>query len=169
MTLGSYAHQDLPFERLVEELRPERSLDRAPLFQVMLTLQNAPLPGWTMGDVRISPLPVEAGTAKFDLELMSDEREEALPLAAEYSTDLFDAATIDRLLSHFATLAAAIAAEPERRLSSFPCCGKPNGGRSWWSGTTRRRRCRRPWRTSWSGGRRPGSPAGWRSSKPGGG
>jgi len=120
VTLGAFAHQDLPFDRLVEALRPERSLGHSPLFQVLFTLQSSPMPGWSLGDLEMRPLPMDTGTAKFDLELVVDEREESLPLLLEYSTGLFDAATIDRLVGHYQVLLAGIASGAERRLSDLP-------------------------------------------------
>ena len=95
--LGAYAHQDLPFERLVEELRPERHLARNPLFQVMLALQNAPLGRVELPGLTLAPLEFDAATAQFDLHL--DVTEVAGEWTAElvYATDLFDAATVRRL------------------------------------------------------------------------
>src|SRR6185369_261115 len=92
VSLAAYAHQDLPFEKLVEELQPERSLDRNPLVTVLLNLQNAPLdldlPGTGLA---ARPFELSTGTAKLDLELFLWERPEGLSVAFEYSTDLFDA------------------------------------------------------------------------------
>src|SRR6185369_4686922 len=96
-TLGAYAHQDLPFERLVEELRPERSLSHSPLFQVMLVLQNTPDSspvGSGAWGLRLRPLEVDTGTAKFDLSLSVEPRDGGLGGALEYAADLFDAATV---------------------------------------------------------------------------
>ncbi len=120
VTLAAYAHQDLPFERLVEELRPERDLSRTPLFQVMFVLQNtglAPvkLPGLTL---RLQEL--ETGTSKFDLLLALGEAPDGLGGEFEYNTDLFDAATIDRMIEHFRTLLEGIVANPEGRVSALP-------------------------------------------------
>ena len=118
--LGAYAHQDVPFERLVEELATERDLSRNPLFQVMLVLENQPMPPLEMAGLRLTPLELATGTAKLDLTLSLAERGDELRGWIEYSTDLFDAATIDRLRDHFATLLAGAVAAPERRISQLP-------------------------------------------------
>ncbi|HHH40712.1 MAG TPA: non-ribosomal peptide synthetase, partial [Chloroflexi bacterium] len=117
VALGAYAHQDLPFEMLVDALQPERDLSRSPLFQVMFVLQNAPtatleLPGLTM---RL--LETDSGTAKFDLTLFVEETEEELRGSLEYNTDLFDGATIGRMLGHYRTLLEAIVADPDRPIA----------------------------------------------------
>ncbi len=126
-TLGAYAHQDLPFEKLVEELQPERTLNRNPLFQVMLVLQNVPGAG---GPSAATPAPASApqagiGTSRFDLVLAVVDGGHRLSGGVEYSTDLFDAPRIRRLLEHFQTLLAAAIANPECRLSSLPLLTEP--------------------------------------------
>ncbi|HZF13496.1 MAG TPA: amino acid adenylation domain-containing protein, partial [Thermoanaerobaculia bacterium] len=118
--LEAYAHQDLPFERLVAELRPERHLAVAPLFQVMCALQNAPpgradLPGLTL-----SPLVVEARTVQFELELNAFEDGERLIALFSYSADLFDGTTVRRLAGHLETLFVAAVAAPQRRIADLP-------------------------------------------------
>ncbi|NTX58916.1 condensation domain-containing protein, partial [Myxococcus sp. CA039A] len=123
-TLGAYEHQDVPFEKLVEELNPHRTLSHSPLFQVMLVLQNAPttsmeVPGST---VETSPLRLEAFDsgapgAKFDLTLTLGE---GLEGALGYRTDLFDESTIARMVAHFGTLLDAVVTTPELRLSELP-------------------------------------------------
>jgi amino acid adenylation domain-containing protein/non-ribosomal peptide synthase protein (TIGR01720 family) len=118
--LRAYAHQDVPFEKLVDELQPERSLSHAPLFQVMFALQNAPLSELKLPNLSLSPLEWEYATAKFDLSLTLEETNGSLRAAWEYSTDLFDAATIERMASHFETLLAGAIAEPKQRLSDLP-------------------------------------------------
>jgi amino acid adenylation domain-containing protein len=118
-SLGAFAHQDLPFEMLVEALQPERDLSRTPLFQVMFILQNAPTPSAThrdsprQSDLLVSALDVDSGTATFDLTLSMAEQVDGLDASVEYSTDLFDAATIERMLGHFQTLLEAIVADPD--------------------------------------------------------
>jgi amino acid adenylation domain-containing protein len=119
-TLGAHAHQDLPFERLVEELQPERSLGHTPLFQVMLVLQTAPSAPPELAELRVSRLPAGSGVARIDLALTAVQGEGRLHLLAEYAADLFDAATVRRLLARLATLAAAAVEDPERRLSDLP-------------------------------------------------
>src|SRR5262249_7202220 len=118
--LGAYAHQDLPFEMLVEALQPQRDLSRTPLFQVMFILQNAPLPVVEVPGLRFTPVEAESGTAKFDLTLALVETKQGLVGNLEYNTDLFEAATVRRLLGHFRNLLEAAADDPGRRLSELP-------------------------------------------------
>ena len=100
--LGAYAHQDLPFEKLVEELQPQRDLSRSPLFQVMFALQNAPPGGAGSGSDRRPPWGWRAAPRKFDLDVSSlGGRRETCRALLEYNTDLFDAATIERMLGHY--------------------------------------------------------------------
>jgi len=119
VTLSAYAHQDLPFEKLVEALQPDRDASRTPVFQVVLNVLNAPLETLDLPGVTAADLGLHTGTSKFDLSLFACERPDGLLLAAEYSTDLHDAATIDRLLEHMETLLQGIVADPDRRLSQF--------------------------------------------------
>jgi non-ribosomal peptide synthetase component F len=120
--LGAYAHQDLPFEMLVKELRPQRELSRSTLFQVMFILQNAPLKIPTVAGLTSSPLVelADNGTSKFDLILTMMEGTEGLTATAEYNTDLFEEATIQRLLGHYRTLLEAAVADPGLKLSRLP-------------------------------------------------
>ncbi len=118
--LQAYAHQELPFEKLVEELQPERSLSYAPIFQVMFALQNAPTAREQFGDLQLSSVPLASTTAKFDLSLDVYELRDELEARLEYDTDLFEAATATRLLEHFHTLLAAAIAVPTQRLSALP-------------------------------------------------
>jgi amino acid adenylation domain-containing protein len=124
VTLGAYAHQDLPFEKLVEELHPERDMDRTPLFQVMFVLQNTPQHATQETEVvsglKLSAVGVESGTAKFDLTLSLAETEQALRAGVEYNADLFDAAMITRMMGHFQTMLAGAVADPHRPLSRLP-------------------------------------------------
>ncbi|MBV8201954.1 MAG: non-ribosomal peptide synthetase, partial [Acidobacteria bacterium] len=118
--LGAYAHQDLPFEKLVEELRPERSLALSPLFQVLFTLDNPPPPPPLAG-LAPEPIAVESGAAKFDLTLgLEAAAGGAIAGGLEYNTDLFDAPTAARLAGHFAGLLAAFIAQPERPAAELP-------------------------------------------------
>ncbi len=119
VTSGAYAHQDLPFEQLIGELQPQRDLSRNPLFQVMFVLQNTPRPTMTRSDLTLSPLESRSGTAQFDLRLSMEEDGDGLGGLCEYSTEIFDAATINHLLNHFRALLMAIAADPEQRLSDL--------------------------------------------------
>jgi amino acid adenylation domain-containing protein len=118
--LGAYAHQDVPFEKLVEVLQPERDLSRSPLFQVMLILQNVPRPTEDLANITLNPLEHEDTTAKFDLTLAITDTGQGLYCGVEYNTDLFEAGTIGRLLDHWQTLLAGIVAHPEQNLSQLP-------------------------------------------------
>ncbi|HEX6292026.1 MAG TPA: amino acid adenylation domain-containing protein [Herpetosiphonaceae bacterium] len=119
-TLGAYAHQDLPFEQLVEHLRPARDPSYTPLFQVMFVLQNTPLPDVALAGLELQRIDVELGMVKYDLILALDDRAEELTGWIEYRTDLFDAATIARMIEHFRVLLEAIAVDPEQRLVDLP-------------------------------------------------
>src|SRR5215217_7252613 len=116
--LGAFAHQDLPFEKLVEELQPDRDLSRAPLFQVKLVLQNAPFESLRLPKLQLSQLEGDGqtGSAKFDLMLMLEERPTGLAGMLEYNTDIFEQATMERLLAHFRQLLKAIVADPTQQL-----------------------------------------------------
>ncbi len=118
--LGAMAHQDLPFERLVNELRPDRTGSRNPLFQVMFVLQNAPMSPTSLPQLEAQPVDVDNGTAKFDLTLQVLEAADGLRASLEYNTDLFEADTIARFMRGFETLLQGIAARPEQRISDLP-------------------------------------------------
>ena len=118
--LGAYAHQDVPFEKLVEELEPERSLSHTPLFQVMLVLQNAPQGSLELPGLELRGFGREGQTAKFDLTLTMVEGARGLSVMLGYRTDLFDAASIGRLGAHFQTLLAGIVADPQQRVADLP-------------------------------------------------
>jgi non-ribosomal peptide synthetase component F len=118
--LGAYAHQDVPFEKLVEELQPERDLSRNPLFQVTLELFNAPNSDDVPPIATLGSLEIDQGTAVFDVTLHLLESPEGLSGQFEYSTDLFDAATIARLAEHFQTLLEGIVTNPHQRISQLP-------------------------------------------------
>ncbi|MCP4662808.1 MAG: AMP-binding protein, partial [bacterium] len=120
VTLGAYAHQDLPFERVVAEVEPQRDLSRQPLLQLMFVLQNTPGSGLELPGVSATALEVDTGTAKFDLTISLEEAEGGLSGFLEYSTDLFDATTILRLWESWRRLLAAAAADPEQRLAELP-------------------------------------------------
>jgi amino acid adenylation domain-containing protein/non-ribosomal peptide synthase protein (TIGR01720 family) len=120
MALGAYAHQALPFEHVVEELAPVRDPSHSPLVQVAFTLQNTPAEPPRLAGLTLAPLPVASGTAKVDLLLSLAEAGGTLSGLWEYSTDLFDPVTVDRLSGHLATLLAGVAADPGRRISELP-------------------------------------------------
>jgi amino acid adenylation domain-containing protein len=116
----AYAHQDLPFEKLVEALNPERDLSRNPLFQVLFNLENIPKHATQAQSLGIGAFEFDRGIAPLDLSLEMVEGADGLSCIAEYNTDLFDAATISRLLSHFRTLLEGIIAHPEQSIATLP-------------------------------------------------
>ena len=120
ITLGAYAHQDMPFEKLVKELQPERDLSRNPLFQVMFAFADTENQFLKLPGLRINPLEVDPGTAKFDLTLSLTEDADSLRGWFEYNTDLFTAATIKRMAGHFQTLLEGIVANPDVAISLLP-------------------------------------------------
>jgi amino acid adenylation domain-containing protein len=120
VALDAYSHQDLPFEKLVEELQPDRSLSHTPLFQVMFALQNFPMPNLEVAGLNLQVQEVNTGTAKFDLTLFVEDRGRELLAIFEYNTDLFKGTTITRMLGHFQTLLEGIVANPNQRLSDLP-------------------------------------------------
>ncbi|NCQ83110.1 MAG: amino acid adenylation domain-containing protein [Microcystis aeruginosa W13-18] len=124
MSLGAYTHQDLPFEMLVEALQPERNLSHTPLFQVMFALENTPLSEVKMSGLTIDSLPLEWGTAKFDLTLSMQNTETGLMGVWEYNTDLFNSETVERMNGHFLTLLEGIIANPNERVSQLPLLTK---------------------------------------------
>lgn len=124
VVLDAYAHQDVPFEKLVEVLRPRRSLSYTPLFQVKIVFQNAPLPPLHLPGLTVSPLSAadggpdtSSGGAKFDLTLFVKETEQGITAVLEYNTDLFAATTITHLLQRFETLLSSAVAQPDTRIS----------------------------------------------------
>jgi amino acid adenylation domain-containing protein len=124
--LGAYGHQDLPFEKLVEELHPKRDTSRNPLVQVMFDLQNAASDARSGSGEEASfedgleQEYIERGTAKFDLSMALQESERGLSVFVEYSTDLFDDSAITRMLGHFRRLLEGAAHNPEQPLSRLP-------------------------------------------------
>ncbi|HEV7519269.1 MAG TPA: amino acid adenylation domain-containing protein, partial [Thermoanaerobaculia bacterium] len=121
--LSAYEHQDVPFEKVVEELSPERDPSRTPLFQVMLVLQNASRDFLELPGLTLEPMSVDGETAKFDLTLALSEGSAGLSGAWEYDRDLFEAATVARLSGHFANLLAGAMARDGSRLSELPLLG----------------------------------------------
>ena len=119
VTLAAYAHQDLPFEKLVEELHPQRDLSYHPLFQVAIALQNTPIEVLELPGLRLSLFENECKSAKQDLEFHLWQDLESLKAQVVYSTDLFDDTTITRMLGHFQTLLESIVANPQQRLSDL--------------------------------------------------
>lgn len=120
VTLDAYNHQDLPFDKLVEEIQPERNLSHNPLFQVWFALNNSPMPSLEMGELTLTISEPDSATAQFDLSLDMVEEQEELRGSFEYNSDLFDADTITRIAENFQTLLAGIVANPDRYLSDLP-------------------------------------------------
>ncbi|CAG0936138.1 nonribosomal peptide synthetase DhbF [Thermoflexales bacterium] len=120
VALAAYAHQDLPFEKLVDEIQPDRALTWNPLFQVMFALQNAPRTALTLPGLKVQLLDLDNGTAKVDLLLNLDETGESLSGWFEYNTDLFDPATVARLAARFQLLLEGISADPEQSIAHLP-------------------------------------------------
>jgi len=118
--IGAYAHQSLPFEKLVEELQPERNLSHMPLFQVMFVLQNAPAQEVQLSGLTMSGVEIPSQTAKFDLLLMLEETAEGLKGVIEYNTDLFEQSTIERLIERYGILLELIVADPAKPLCELP-------------------------------------------------
>ncbi|HZD93712.1 MAG TPA: condensation domain-containing protein, partial [Candidatus Sulfotelmatobacter sp.] len=121
VTLEAYAHQDVPFERLVEVLSPERNLGSTPIFQTMITLQNVPQSDLRLGAAVLQPFgTVDNGTSKFDLLLQhSEDGSGKLAGALQYNTDLFEAATINRMIGHYSLLLGSIIADPHAPVHSL--------------------------------------------------
>ncbi|MCP4656766.1 MAG: AMP-binding protein, partial [bacterium] len=135
--LEAFAHQDLPFSRLVEELQPERHMLQTPLYQVLFVLQNATRGALELPGLRTRPLDNEDQPEDHDFTFYLEEDRARLVGRLNYSTELYDATTIQRLLQHFKALAAAMVADPRRRLSQLPllCAAERQQLRSEWNDT----------------------------------
>jgi amino acid adenylation domain-containing protein len=120
VSLEAYGHQDVPFEQLIEILQPERSLSHSPLFQVLFVLQNTPPQRLHLPGLQAQHIPVNNGTAKFDLNLLMEQTADGLLGELEYSTDLFDDTTISRMIDHFRTLLQGIVADAECPIAELP-------------------------------------------------
>ena len=120
VTLEAYAHQDLPFEKLVEELQPERNLSYHPLFQVTFTLENTSAVPAQLGGLGLKLAGVSSATSKFDLSMSVSEGADGLKAEAEYCTDLFDAGTIRRMLGHYQVLLEGVVANPHTPICQLP-------------------------------------------------
>src|SRR6185369_99032 len=125
--LGAYGHQDVPFEKLVEALQPERNLSFPPLFQVVLGLQNGSSATLELSGVRWSLAPLQSTSAKFDLTLLLVEEQGWLSGSLEYNTDLFDRVTVKRLLQHYSQLLESVAANAELRVADIPLLSEEEG------------------------------------------
>ena len=125
MAVGAYAHQDLPFEKLVEELQPQRDTNRNPLFQVMFQFQNTAPPQPKLNGLSTSRIKIPTETAKFDLLLLVREQDDALLCVMEYNSDLFDGETIERMLGNYATLLESIVTNPDARIADLSLLTTP--------------------------------------------
>ncbi|MEH2290131.1 amino acid adenylation domain-containing protein [Nostoc sp.] len=125
VALAAYAHQDLPFEQLVEELQLQRSLSHTPLFQVMFVLQNSPMPALELSGLILNLLDIDNGTAKFDLTLEITEKAQKIFANLEFNTDLFKESTIKRMAGHFQTLLEEITVNPKLQLSKLSLLTEP--------------------------------------------
>jgi len=121
--LGAFAHDEVPFERLVEALRPERDPGRNPLFQAMFALHNQPLTALTLADLTVTPIRFEPGSSKVDVSLTLTETADGLRGSIEYCTPLFEHATIERLVGHLKRLLEDIASDPDRPISRLALLG----------------------------------------------
>ena len=147
-SLAAFEHQDLPFEKLVELLKPARRLSHSPVFQVMFILQNTPWENAGSAALRIAPAEMApSDTAKFELTLSASEYEGVLWLAFEYNTDLFDAATVERFAKGYEALLDAVATDPASPLAALPrsrrrraggCCTTGTRLGLSWDGNTKR-------------------------------
>ena len=117
--IEAYSHQDLPFERVVSIAHSDRDKSRAPLFQVMFVLQNAPMHPLRSTNLSLTPLTLPSETSKFDITLFATEVAEGLRLTMEYSTDLFDAATVDRMLARYGLLLEEIVSHPDQPIRAL--------------------------------------------------
>ena len=117
--LGAYAHQDFPFDKLVEELQPQRDLSHMPIIQAMFALQSTPDESIELAGLVLTPVNIESGTTQFDLSLNVWDKGTALKGYLAYGSDLFDAGTIKRMLAHFQTLLESIAKNPDARISEL--------------------------------------------------
>lgn len=120
VALGAYAHQDVPFEMLVDALHPQRDLSHTPLFQVMFVFQNAPAQQLKLTDLTIAPIQAESGVAKFDLSIILSEHPEGLAVGFEYNTDLFDQSTIERMFKNFSVMLQGIIDDPDQVVWRLP-------------------------------------------------
>jgi aspartate racemase len=120
VALGAYTHQDLPFEKLVEVLHPERNMNQSPMFQVMFALQDSYEADMELPGLRVSPVTFKADTAKFDLTLFAHRRGRLLSLSMEYDRDIFRAETVQRMLNHLHMLLEGMTTDPVQRISQLP-------------------------------------------------
>ncbi len=120
ITLNAYAHQDIPFEQLVEALQPERDMSHSPLFQVAFMLQNAPFEQRELSGLTISPVEASSETAKYDLTVTTVETETGLACSFEYNVDLFNRSSVERMVQHFRQLLENVLVKPKAPVASIP-------------------------------------------------
>ncbi|PPU91110.1 non-ribosomal peptide synthetase, partial [Xanthomonas albilineans] len=118
--LAAQDHQDVPFEKVIEALNPERSLSAQPVFQVVLTWQNVPEAELVLPDIRLQPIPAQAGDAKFDLEFSLHEQQDHIVGSLGYAKALFERSTIERHLAQFVTLLHGMVADAHVRVAQLP-------------------------------------------------
>jgi surfactin family lipopeptide synthetase A len=124
-SLAAFAHADIPFDQVVEAVQPDRNPSYSPLFQVLFVLQNAPVTSLELPGLTLTPLTVESGTAKYDLTLMMEETATGLTGELEYNRDLFDRATIARMVGHLQTVLAGVVAQPNQTIATLPMLTAP--------------------------------------------
>ena len=117
--LGGYAHQDVSFEKLVEELAPDRDVSRTPVFQVLFTTLGEP-DKLEFGELQLSGFEIDIGMSKFDLVISVQESTQGAAVTINYATDLFEAETIQRMLGHYEQLLKAVVENPEQRVWNLP-------------------------------------------------
>lgn len=120
MTLDAQEHQELPFAQLIAALHPERDMSHAPVYQHIFAFENMPMPVLNLPHIKLTPLPIFNQTAKVDCALVFTEIESCLSGFLEYNTDIFNAATIERMLEHFRILLEGIVANPNQRIAEIP-------------------------------------------------
>jgi natural product biosynthesis luciferase-like monooxygenase protein len=131
VTIGAYAHQDVPFEQIVSALRPDRHLSRTPLVQVLFVMQNTPMPTIELPGLKLDLLPLYTETAEFELIVSIEERAEGLTGTFAYSSELFDRSTIIRMQRQYLMLLESLIVDPDQHLSAFSLLsGKEMGGLS---------------------------------------
>ncbi|HEY6348115.1 MAG TPA: amino acid adenylation domain-containing protein [Candidatus Angelobacter sp.] len=121
--LGGYEHQDMPFEKLVEEFAPDRDASRTPMFQVVFTLRSAPK-DLEFGGLELRPVDVDLGTAKFDLIMVADDTRQGATIGLNYSKDLFEAETVRQMLEHYEHLLEAIVANTDQPIWELSMMGE---------------------------------------------
>jgi aspartate racemase len=123
--LEAYTHQDLPFEKLVEELAPERDISRNPLFQVVLALQNAPAQILHLQGLEVTVHPANTQSSRFDLTLLMEEAEGVLKATLDYNADIFEPSTVERMLGHFEAVLQGMVIDPHCSIQDVPMLSQP--------------------------------------------